>query len=112
MLTPAWASTQIGNLEGYHRQIRNAVGIILRHVQSPCGAIRLNKNNILTCFNLQINLDSHCIEEFNFNSKLRVIVYLYSKFFNRIKICSKMEDFFRFVDLKTQAGTFDFLLTR
>lgn len=96
----------------YHKQIQSAVGIILRHVKSPSELICLNKNNILTCFNLQINLDSHCIDEFNFNSKLRVIVYLYSKFFNRIKICQKMEDFFQFVNLKTQQDTFDYLLDR
>lgn len=99
-------------MDEYHQQIQNAVGIILRHVKTPSDRICLNKNNILTCFNLQINLDSHCISEFNFNSKLRVIVYLYSKFFNRIKICHKMEDFFHFVNLKTQQDTFDFLLNR
>jgi hypothetical protein len=112
ILNPNWSTKKILRMSEYHKQINNAVGIILRHVKSPSNEISLNKNNILTCFNLQINLDSYCIREFNFNSKLRVMVYLYSKFFNRVKICNKMEDFFSFIDLKTQQETFDFLLKR
>ena len=112
ILNPHWSNKKISRMDEYHKQINNAVGIILRHVKNPSNEIFLNKNNILTCFNLQINLDSYCIREFNFNSKLRVIVYLYSKFFNRVKICKKMEDFYSFIDLKTQQETFNFLLKR
>lgn len=112
VLNSQWSNKTIKQIPEYHKQIENAVGIILRHLKNNSNSVSLNKNNILTCFNLQINLDSYCIQEFNFNSKLRVIVYLYSKFFNRVKICKKMEDFFTFVDLKTQQNTFDFLLKR
>jgi hypothetical protein len=112
ILNPKWSIRNLDKIEDYHKQIEKSVGIILGHVKSDSSKICLNKNNILTCFNLQIDLDSYCIKEFNFNSKLRVIVYLYSKFFNRLKICSNMEDFFSFVDLKTQEKTFNFLLKR
>ena len=99
-------------MDEYNKQLERAVGIILRQVKSDTSEIHFNKNNILTCFNLQIDLDSYDIKDFNFNSKLRVMVYLYSKFFNRMKICAQMEDFYSFVDLKTQEKTFYFLLKR
>lgn len=110
ILNDKWSNYEFKYRNLHQEQVENSVETITRHLFTDMQNIKFNKNNILTCINLQLNLPSYQLKGFNFNSKLRLFIYIYSKFFNRIRICEKVDELFPFIDLSDFTLTSNYIL--
>lgn len=111
ILNDKWSHHEFKFRDMHIQQVNNSVDTITHHLFTNTHDFKLNKQNILTCINLQLNLPSYQLQNFNFNSKLRLFIYIYSKFFNRLRICEKVDDLLPFINLSDYDSTLKYILT-
>lgn len=99
----------IPNFEIFNRQVIDSVGWITQQIEKRGSKIKISKTNFLTIFNLQFDLDEQSLDHFNWNSRLRAYVYLFSKFFNRNILSQKLEGFWEEIDLRDQKKILNFI---